>query len=348
LTDDGARAPSARVPSERAHGPGDLTITAVVLFALGAYGVAAGGVTGEERAVAVGIFAFTLFAIGVVWPIVTLSRVEIAVSGPSDATVGDEVRLHVHVRGRASRVEIRVLDPSGRWWRTSVPTDGIIPHVATRRGVFDHVRVQIRTSAPLGVFVRTRQARVALPSPIAVAPRPRTAGAIVQPIRPRVDAPAAEAVSGTGADLVRTVRPYVPGDAARLVHWPSSARRGALVVREHDPPANEGVALVVDLTEPFGRTGPESPAEIAAALAAGIGRAVLARGSRLLLATHEADGPRLAGVTDGRELGRRLAHAVSGPPATPPDDWPVQWVRAADMSVVRPPAPARPVTLDPL
>ena len=163
----------------------------------------------------------------------------------------------------------------------------------------------------------------------------------MQPVRPRVDAPAAEAVSGTGADLVRTVRPYVPGDAARLVHWPSSARRGTLVVREHDPPANEGVALVVDLTEPMGLAGPETPAEIAASLAAGIGRAVLARGSRLLLATNEPDGPRLAPVTDARELGRRLAHAVSGPPATPPDDWPVQWVRAADMSVARPPAPPR-------
>ena len=148
----------------------------------------------------------------------------------------------------------------------------------------------------------------------------------MQPVRPRVDAPAAEAVSGTGADLVRTVRPYVPGDAARLVHWPSSARRGALVVREHDPPANEGVALVVDLTEPAGLAGPETPVEVAAGLAAGIGRAVLARGGRLLLATNEADGPRLAPVTDARELGRRLAHAVGGPPATPPDDWPVQCV----------------------
>ena len=229
-----------------------------------------------------------------------------------------------------------------------MPTEGIIPHIATRRGVFDHVRVQIRTSAPLGVFVRTRQARVALPTPIAVAPRPRTAGAIVQPVRPRVDAPAAEAVAGTGADLVRTVRPYVPGDAARLVHWPSSARRGALVVREHDPPANEGVALVVDLTEPLGISGPESPTEVAASLAAGIGRAVLARGGRLLLATNEPDGPRLAPVNDARDLGRRLAYAVRGAPATPPDDWPVQWVRAADVSTVRPPAPPRPIALEPL
>jgi len=68
----------------------------------------------------------------------------------------------------------------------------------------------------------------------------------------------------------------------------------------------------------------------------------------LLLSTKEADGPRLAPVTDARELGRRLAHAVSGTPATPPDDWPVQWVRAADMTADREPDPPRPITLDKL
>ena len=47
-------------------------------------------------------------------------------------------------------------------------------------------------------------------------------------------------VRGAGSDAVRAVRPYVPGDAARLVHWPTSARRGDARVREHDPPANEG------------------------------------------------------------------------------------------------------------
>ena len=320
-----------------------------MLFALGAYGVAAGGVTGEERAVAVGIFAFTLFAIGVVWPIVTLSRVEIAVSAPSDATVGDEVRLHVQIRGRAARVEIRVLDPSGRWWRTSVPTEGIIPHVATPPG-----RVRPRSGADPYVGA-ARCLRAHAPGARRVAARrSRSRPAPARPARScnrsgrDVDAPAAEAVSGTGADLVRTVRPYVPGDAARLVHWPSSARRGALVVREHDPPANEGVALVVDLTEPWASSGRRRPRRSPRAWRPGSGARSSPRRSRLLLATNEPDGPRLAPVTDARELGRRLAHAVSGPPATPPDDWPVQWVRAADMSVARPPAPARPITLEPL
>jgi uncharacterized protein (DUF58 family) len=308
----------------RAHGPGDLTMTAVVLFALGAYGVAAGSVTGEERAVAVGIFAFTLFFIGVAWPIVTLARVDLAVSAPPDATVGDVVQLRLTVRGRASRVEVRVLDPSGTWWRTAVPTTGVVPHEATRRGVFDHVRVQIRTAAPLGVFLRTRQARVTLHAPITVAPRPLAVGVVVKAVPPSTTVPSEHSVHGSGVDTVRAVRPYVPGDAARLVHWPTSARRGDLAVREHDPPGNEGLALVVDLN------GRAESVEVAASRAAGIGRAVLARGGRVVLATAERSGPVCGEVTDARDLGRRLARATGGVPADPPVDWRLMTVRATD------------------
>jgi uncharacterized protein (DUF58 family) len=316
--------PVAESRTPRAHGPGELTMTAVVLFALGAYGVAAGSVTGEERAVAVGIFSFTLFVIGIVWPIVTLARVDLSVSTPADATVGDTVPVHVTVTGRAPRVEIRVIDPAGKWYRTAVPTTGVVPQAATRRGVFDHVRVQIRTAAPLGVFMRTRQARVPLPAPITVAPRPRVMPIAVHPLPPRVQAPSEHSVRGAGSDAVRTVRPYVSGDPARLVHWPTSARRGDLAVREHDPPVNEGVAIVVDLT------GSSARAEDAASRAAGAGRAVLARGARLVLATREQRGPRCEEVVDPRELGRRLARAVGGPPAEPPAGWWVQQVSAAD------------------
>lgn len=310
--------------SARAHGPGELTVAAVVLFALGAYGVAAGSVSGEQRAVAVGIFAFTLFAVGLIWPIATLSRITLSVVAPPEATVGDEVELRVSVHGRAARVELRVLDPAGRWWSTAVPATGTVPHLATRRGVFDHVRVQIRTSAPLGVFIRTRQARIALPEPITIAPRPRAAHALPGPIPETAVRPAEQSINGAGLEVVRAVRPYVAGDAARLVHWPSSARRGELVVREHDPPANLGLALVVDLS------GPQDWAEDAASLAAGLGRSVLARGALLVLCTRETEGPVCEPVADARTLGQRLARAVSGPPALAPDGWPEHVVCAVE------------------
>jgi uncharacterized protein (DUF58 family) len=129
-------------------------------------------------------------------------------------------------------------------------------------------------------------------------------------------------VSPGGGDTVRAVRPYVPGDAARLVHWPTSARRGTLVVRENEPPPTVGVALVVDLN------GRSEDVEEAASRAMGIGRATLAAGGAVWCCTSEADGPVSSRVADVRDLGRRLARAAAGEPPPPPPGWPVEVVRA--------------------
>jgi uncharacterized protein (DUF58 family) len=302
------------------QGPGDLTLTSIVLFTLGAYGVAAGAATGQEAVVAVGVFAFTLFAIGIVWPIISIARLRVSVVSPTDATVGDVVVLHVQVHGRAPRVDIRALDPPGTWWRTSAPASGTLPHAAVRRGVFGSVRIQVRTSAPLGVFVRTRTLRVDLGAPITVAPRPTVASAVLRPVPDeRVSSGVAEFSRG-GGDTVRSVRPYAPGDPARLVHWPTSARRGEIVVREHEPPPAQGVALVVDLR------GPRP--EATASLAAGIGAATLAAGGVVWCGTDERGITVGETVANARELGRRLARAGPGAPALPPEGWPVEVVSA--------------------
>jgi uncharacterized protein (DUF58 family) len=201
--------------------------------------------------------------------------------------------------------------------------------VASRRGVYRILRFELRTSAPLGVFVRSRVIRAELPFELVVAPRaaqqPAASGAIAHGLRERpLDATVAIAAAESpgGGDTVRAVRPYVPGDAARLVHWPTSARRGTLVVREHEPPPTVGVALVVDLN------GPSDEVEEAASRAAGIGRATLAAGGALWCCTREATGPVSGRIVDARDLGRRLAHATAGEPAPPPAGWPVEVVRA--------------------
>jgi uncharacterized protein (DUF58 family) len=306
------------VPSAPNQGPGDLTLASIVLFTLGAYGVAAGAATGEEAVVAVGVFAFTLFVVGIVWPVVALARLDVSAVAPPDAIVGSDIGLRVAVRGRTARIDVRVLDPAGTWWRTSPPTSGVLPHVAARRGVFSIVRIQLRTSAPLGVFVRTRTLRVELPAPISVAPRPLAAMPVLRPIAEELVAANAAAASPGAGDAVRAVRPYVAGDPARLVHWPTSARRNELVVREFEPPPAYGVALVVDLDG-------DAP-ELAASRAMGIGTATLAAGGVVWCCTAEPDGSVSALVTDARDLGRRLARAVGGPPGEPPAGWPVEVV----------------------
>jgi uncharacterized protein (DUF58 family) len=305
------------------NGPGELTLTSIVLFTLGAYGIAAGAASGEQTVVAVGVFAFVLFVVGIIWPIVALSGVGVAAWGPTDATVGEVQDLHVKLYGRATRVEMRVLDPPGEWWVTAAPAEGVIPRLAARRGVFHRVRIELRTSAPLGVFVRTRVLRVDLPNELAVAPQPSAEAPLLYE-RPDDGMNAVPSGSGPRAgDTFRSVRPYVPGDPARLVHWPSSARRGTLVVREHEPSAAIGVALIVDLN------GERDDVERVASQAAGIGRATLAAGGALWLCTSEAGGPVSAAVIDTRDLNRRLARAGDGTPGAPPPGWPAETLRAA-------------------
>jgi len=311
------------------NGPGELTLTSIVLFTLGAYGIAAGAASGEQSVVAVGVFAFALFLIGIIWPIVALARVDVDAWTQTDATVGERYDVHVRLRGHASRVEVRLLDPPGEWWRTASPAAGEIQRIATRRGVSRSLRVELRTSAPLGVFVRTRAVRVDLRFELVVAPSPITVGPRPDPVGQRVrerpnDGPVAVSTlaSRGGGDTVRAVRPYVAGDAARLVHWPTSARLGTLVVREHEPPPATGIAIVVDLN------GALDDVEHAASRAAGIGRATLAAGGAVWCCTSERDGPVSARVADARDLGRRLARAGAGEPGIPPVGWPVEVVRS--------------------
>jgi uncharacterized protein (DUF58 family) len=157
---------------------------------------------------------------------------------------------------------------------------------------------------------------VALPAEIRVAPRPLTVdwfatGTKLEGIRdPRTSA-------GWAGEVVRSVRPYAPGDPAHLVHWPSTARRGSLVVKELEPPSAVGQAIVVDLRD----LGEHR--ERAASYAAGAARAVLAAGGSLVLCTAEESGPRTARATSMLEVGRRLARAVEGLPGPAPDGWPV-------------------------
>src|SRR6185312_2211555 len=75
------------------------------------------------------------------------------------------------------------------------------------------------------------------------------------------------------ADLadVRGVRPYRPGDSIRAIHWRSSARRRALMVREYDAAPSPDLVLVVepwlpDDASPQDRANLEAALSLAAAI----------------------------------------------------------------------------------
>jgi uncharacterized protein (DUF58 family) len=296
--------------------PGELTVAGLGMLLLGVYSLAQGAQGEHDGLIAVSAFAFAVLTVGIAWPIIAMRRIGVEVTGPRDATVGDRITLALRITGRVSRLEVRLLDPPGDWWRTLAPGTGELVHVAARRGVFRIVRIEVRSGGPLGIFLRRRTLWVRLPVPVTVGPRP-----VPVPYQPTalpvgVAATVAAKPPAPGGDAVRAVRPYSPGDAARLVHWPTSARTGELSVRELEPPAVLGVAIVVDLR------GPEPDVEAAASRAAGLGRAALRVGAHVLVLTCEPSGPVVAPVTGPRDLGRRLARAGSGAPPTAPDGWP--------------------------
>jgi len=89
--------------------------------------------------------------------------------------------------------------------------------------------------------------------------------------------------SPTGFEI-HAVREYVPGDPVRAVHWPSTARRGKLMVRELDDAPREDVTVVLDL-DPEGDVGPPGRSSFDAAVraAGAVALAHVLRGRRVAI-----------------------------------------------------------------
>jgi uncharacterized protein (DUF58 family) len=263
-----------------------------------------------------------LVVVGLVWPLASVASIRVRVVGsPTDATVGDVVALRVVVRGGMGNVQARLVAPhlpdGQAWQRIEGAVELALEATATRRCVADAADIEVRTRGPLDVATVRVVRRCRLPGTWWTAPRPTDERWTPEATSQRLADGSSRAASRTG-DVVRSVRPYVVGDPAHLVHWPSSAHAGDLMVRELEPPAEVGLAIVVDLGD-----DPER-AEAHASRAAGFVWAAHVAGGRVTLCTHDGStGPRATEVVTTTEAGRLLAAATPGPPAPPPRGWPV-------------------------
>lgn len=250
---------------------GVLAVVALVLFLLMGPQVADPSMAGFVWAALLGVVI-----VGVAWPCATVLLVKV---GPTDSAdlaglpgraglagtgivteplrpmqVGESASIGLTVGPRLSEVLLNWVDedqvvPLGAGPSTSAR----LPLVAVRRGRYSRLALRVACDAPFGLVVASRAVSVSLPRPLEVGPRSIPVEHLPQP-----DAGAlgelATTAAGHGGDTTRSVRPYVVGDPAHLVHWPTSARTGGLVVREMEPPADMAVAVVVDLGGRFGAT----------------------------------------------------------------------------------------------
>jgi uncharacterized protein (DUF58 family) len=276
----------------RAAWRGGLGLGAVALVAAVASGSRPLGVVG------VGF----LLAWGVTWLWASLAERPVAVSleaVPEQAVEGDRVSLSGTVT-RASRIPLGSLALEVTIGRLGRSTHRLRGHGRLARATVD------LGPLPRGVYA-TEEAEVVvgdLLGLVSVRP-PLACERLTFVVRPRLvalDGLFSEAgrVGGDGRRLLlrraagfdfHSVREYEQGESLRRVHWPTSARRGQLMVKELEDTARDGVVVLLDC-DPAGAVGtpPDSSFDAAVRAAGSILQAHAARGRSATLVTTGSDG----------------------------------------------------------
>lgn len=263
-----------------------------------------------------------VLALGLLWPVLAVRSVGASiVAAPTDSVAGQLCTMEIELTGRASGLTVAASGHGMAVLDVVSPCTIRVAFVTEQRGVFDHIRIDLGSDAPFGVLWALRSRSLPLDRPLLVGPKITSMDVLPRQRSGRDDDLGTVGSSVLG-ETVRSVRPYVVGDSAHLVHWPSSARVGELVVREFEPPSSTGCAVIVDL----GGTDDRDLIEATASRAGGAVEAAFARGSRVMLCTAESSGSVVAEVSDSLTTQRRLATATPGLPGIPPEGWSTVWV----------------------
>jgi uncharacterized protein (DUF58 family) len=227
---------------------------------------------------------------GAVLPIRAVREVEIERRAPARVSQGEEVAVELAAlnRGGGFKLGLEIDDRHVAAVRVALPALGPGDRVvigttrrAARRGRNESTAVTVRSAAPFGVGEWRR--RVEVPSTTLVCPKVVQLG----PLR-MVDAlPTHEHAihtaprRGTGPEYL-SIREYRTGDSMRHVHWPSTARHGALMVREFEQERTRRLAIVVDTSADAGEE--DTPLDACCSIAASVAFAALGRGRGVRLA----------------------------------------------------------------
>lgn len=264
-----------------------------VLVGLGSVGlVVVGRVLGLPELYAIGAGLGLLALACSAW--VAVRRADVAVSRsvrPSRVHVGGPCTVEIQVRNRSRRSSpvLRLLDPvtgtAGadlllapiRLRRTAevayrLPT--------TRRGIVRVGPLQVEVGDPFGLA--TARAVAAPPVEVTVLPHVDDIPPLPRSVGPDPDGTAETGSLGRSGEDFAALRPYIVGDDMRRVHWPSSARTGDLLVRQHDVPWQGRVCVVLDLRQ---RATDAQSIERVVSAAASVLRAHLRRGDHVRLVT---------------------------------------------------------------
>lgn len=144
-----------------------------------------------------------------------------------------------------------------------------------RRGSYRLGALRVRTGDPFGLF--TTEMMVGQPTWVVVFPKVHPLPHWRLPPSPVDGTQSARRHLEASSPLVRSVRPYVHGDAINRIHWLSSVRHGELHVKEFDLEQTADVWMLLDLDQAaHAGSGEDSSVEVAISAAASIAVQTLA------------------------------------------------------------------------
>jgi uncharacterized protein (DUF58 family) len=181
-----------------------------------------------------------------------------------------------------------------------------------RRGVFTLGPWALRSGDPLGIF----EVQVTYPDSRSILVYPRAM--LLPDLRlPRGIAPGlarTQRRSSQTTTTVATVRPYVPGDPLRSIHWRKTAHQGEFMVKQFDiePSGDLWIALDLDAAAQAGE-GAESTLEYAITLVASLATQMLAENRRVGLAAPGFQAPPQSGQLQLWRILEALAQVEATP-----------------------------------
>lgn len=199
-----------------------------------------------------------------------------------------------------------------------------------RRGLYAADKVELSTADPLGLRRFTRY--LAAPAETVVYP-PVLRLPYLWPVSsqgPRAIRPRRR-LRGGGEDFYG-VRDYVPGDDPRRISWPTTARRGRLVIAEKEQPESLHGLIVLDLERrAHAGVGSQHTLEYAVVLAASLADQAQERGSAVGLIAAGAENFSLPVIAEPEQR-MRLLNALAR--VQPDSDLPLAEVLASHAHLV--------------
>lgn len=112
------------------------------------------------------------------------------------------------------------------------------------RGAYDLGNASLTAGDMLGLSQSTHEQAMSVP--VLVYPRLLDERDIPEPLSRLLGETIAQRQLLTDPFLVRGIRPYLPGDPVRDIHWPATARTGETMLRVHDHTAQTRLLVVIN------------------------------------------------------------------------------------------------------